>query len=535
MLCIFLLLITTTKGDTVDSSPTSSVGEAFSLDKVDVEGYVSGGKHLFSEHLPENCFTEQHASLTKKNYHLFHDQEELVGEMAVSIGLTSPLELSARARYLSASHSGKSGYLMEILYISRTRTLSEECLMERALHHALLHDLRTLPYPIRHPHLRSSWQPYWDLIEKWGTHLLQTTQFGVKVVLHSTKQKTDNKVGITAHFCSKMSEKGIDIDKDMFRHGHLLDKCASLEYTDMVEHEDEVEEVYVYGGRPESQARVQQSKGQIDPRLQEMLSQEALTHNAPVKNSWQSVPHLLYTRFAFEKEGLGSRTSALRAFYQGFHLFGCSNDMINGNNVTIFINAGPEEKPVFKCLQARPGCQTDDDCQTWPFPYLSPCYCAGRGCLGLIREGIKTKVSARLGHVRYPNGSFWDESNWRCLWSVRSCRCESWELEEVWPLNSYLFTVSKPELYPLLLVGVATVLLLALSGWFILVRKREGLLKEERKSVPLPSLPIPKRPSFRRSLTHPIQWADMRTESRSTLPQTGASWIAHTRKPPEVG
>ena len=294
---------------------------------------------------------------------------------------------------------------MEVLFIGRTRTLSADCLNEHPLHPTLLHDLRSLPYPLHNPHLLSSWRSYKAFLDKWGTHLLKTTQYGVKVVLHATKTTTENKAGLTAHFCGKMTEKGIEIpicgsDTPSIR--------ATMGYSSTGENDAEVESVHVYGGRPESRVRLQQSKGALDGELITRLSQEALTHEAPVKNTWQSVPHILNTRLMFRgEEGLKLRSIALHDFYKGFHLFGCSHDVINGHNVTVFVNKGADGNPIFKCMQARPGCQTDGDCHTSPLPYLSPCYCAGQGCVGLIKNGATTEKIRQLANrpTRDPMGT----------------------------------------------------------------------------------------------------------------------------------
>ena len=292
----------------------SSVGEAFKLSQVDVDGYVGGGNYLFSHH-PDGCLLEQRTQHNKKNYTMFNDRGDLMHAMAIDLGLTSAKELldwSPSADYLSASNSGKSGYRMEMLFVGITRTIKAHCSNEKHLNQGLLTDFRTLPYPVQFPFLRSSWRAYEAFLDKWGTHLLRATRFGVKVVIFSFK--TDTKAGHEAHFCSKMSEKGI----------HDLPICKSftnIDYKDYKEHDDAAEEVYVYGGTPESKAQLQHTKGVMDSELIIRLSEEALTHEAPVKNTWQSVPHLLNTILMFsEEEGLKHRSIAFLEFYNDFYL-----------------------------------------------------------------------------------------------------------------------------------------------------------------------------------------------------------------------
>ena len=111
MFLLLLVLIASVSGETSDqgtqTTKPASVGEAFKLTKVDVDGYVSGGKHLYSG-LSETCFLDEDTPRYKKNYHVFSDREDLVEESGTDVTgqeiEKSPTDVRAGDREESHGH-----------------------------------------------------------------------------------------------------------------------------------------------------------------------------------------------------------------------------------------------------------------------------------------------------------------------------------------------------------------------------------------------------------------------------------------------
>ena len=54
----------------------------------------------------------------------------------------------------------------------------------------------------------------------------------------------------------------------------------------------------------------------------------------------------------FEAEdGEIQRATALLSYYKGYQVFGCDHHVVEKHNLTVFVNEGDDEFPVYKCLQ----------------------------------------------------------------------------------------------------------------------------------------------------------------------------------------
>ena len=51
------------------------------------------------------------------------------------------------------------------------------------------------------------------------------------------------------------------------------------------------------------------------------------------------------------EEGEVQRAVALLSYYRGYHVFGCDHLVVEKQNVTLFVNEGDDNFPVYKCLQ----------------------------------------------------------------------------------------------------------------------------------------------------------------------------------------
>ena len=418
------------------SKALTSLGEVFNIQTIELDGAISGGKSLFTD-LDSSCFHSEELKEATKNYKVYTDHEEFVHEIALSVGLTAK-ELGGKGdistKYLKSSSTETSGTVVEVIYLRQRDTISDQCLEEATLDPKIKHDLNKLPYPVRKPHERANWLAYDAFIHKWGSHVLKSTDSGAKAIYHSTKTKksTTDKMELKAKLCAKFPEFN-------------LDGCVDTgpKKSSTKDSSDETDDVFVLGGSLQTQDKLR--SGQFTPEVLEMLSMEAAEHQASIKHQWFSLPELLLNRAMFDgEEGEVQRATALVSYYKGYHVFGCDHQVVEKQNVTVFINEGDDSFPMYKCLQLRPGCMSDSDCKNWPIKYLGPCYCAGKSCIAVKKDGIKGTKSTQL-HVRYsPLGKFHDPINDLCSWnSAGGCTCETGELEDVWPLGSVLLKSTK--------------------------------------------------------------------------------------------
>ncbi|KAL5259727.1 hypothetical protein ACHWQZ_G009987 [Mnemiopsis leidyi] len=327
---------------------------------------------------------------------------------------------------IKKSETDSSGTVVEVSYLRKIETISDECLEEVPFHPSLAEDLNKLPYPITRPHETWHWVAYQAFLHKWGSQILKSTTSGAKAVLHTktTKKSSTDKSELTAKLCAKFPDINID-------------GCADTgpNQSTLKDKSDESSEVFVHGGTIRTQDKLR--AGHFTPEVLDQLAEEAADHQEPIKHEWYSLPELILVRAMFEagaKEGELQRALALVSYYKGYHLFGCHHQVIEGQNVTVFANVGDDNMPVFKCFQLRPGCIKHSDCVNWPIKYVSPCYCAGKSCMEVKRQGIKGKRSTELSRRYLPGGVLGDLTNFSCKWnSQHGCLCDVGELEEVWP------------------------------------------------------------------------------------------------------
>ncbi|XP_063679418.1 uncharacterized protein LOC134814963 [Bolinopsis microptera] len=470
LLVLGVLLVQKTDCDTV-----TSLGEAFNIGTIELDGVVTGGKSVFTNLAP-SCFHKEELKETTKNYKVYTDHQEFVHEIALSVGLTSK-ELGGKGdistKYLKSRSTETSGTVVEVIYLRERETISDECLEESTFDSQIKHDLNKLPYPIRKPHQRARWLPYDAFIHKWGSHILKSTDSGAKAIFHTTKTKesTTDKMELKIKLCAKFPELALDGCVD------TGPKTSTKKETS-----DESDEVFVIGGSIPTQDKLR--AGQFTPEVLDLLAAEAAEHQAPIKHQWFSLPELLLNRAMFDAEdGEIQRATALLSYYKGYHVFGCDHHVVEKQNHTVFVNEGDDEFPIYKCLQLRPGCMSDTDCINWPVKYMGPCYCAGKSCMAIKKEGKQGTQSAELIRRSSPVGKFHDPINSLCNWSGQGgCSCDRGELEEVWPLGSILLRstrVEKPVNWLLVLFVVGIVVMLAGFGFWVKKRSDKSKAKPE--------------------------------------------------------
>lgn len=423
----------------------SQLGESFSLNKVELEGVVSGGKKLFNKLTPA-CFNVESFSETTKNIKTYSSREELVYEVAASVGL-SIKEIDAKGsvntKYLRKHLTEVSGSLLEITYLRSLHIVSDECLesKESELDPEILTDLAKLPYPVIKPHFRSSWRPYDAFLFKWGTHILKSTEHGAKATYHltTTKKSTTNKKELLLKVCAKLPELNLN---------GCVDSGPKSSATK--DSEDEKTEIFVLGGTHTTQAKLRD--GDFVKEMLDQLADEAEQHAAPIKHTWVALPELLNSRITLMEQGpanteLVKRSVALLSYYKGYHLFGCDHLEVSNRNITVFVNIGSDDYPEYQCRQVMPGCQEDSDCKMWPFHLAGPCYCSGPTCMAMKKEGRVRGTAHVLQSRGFVAGKHSDNDNSRCVRRLTSCVCnkQGSDLVEVWPLGSILLKTTKPK------------------------------------------------------------------------------------------
>ena len=208
-------------------------------------------------------------------------------------------------------------------------------------------------------------------------------------------------------------------------------------------------------------------------------------HAVPIKHTWLSLPELLNSRITIMRLlgetdlGLEHRSIALLSYYKGYHVFGCQYEHADGEDVTVFVNVGDNEYPIYQCHQLKAGCQSDSDCKNWPLKYMGPCYCSGATCMALVKESSGSIYRARDLAVRmYVAGKYTDMTNNRCYYSRAGCSCDlrGAVLEEVWPLGSIHINFKKPATAPSvsawMIVLYVTALLVVCTCSVLLYRSR---------------------------------------------------------------
>lgn len=425
----------------LNEASAHSLGESFRPDKIEVEGTVVGGVAIFN--LEPSCFVSEELNVTTKDLKLYTDHNEFIHEIAASVGLTAK-EIGGKGtvstKYMRKTSTETSGMLLQIEYLRTSSSITDSCLEEAAIQPSLISELGALPYPVPKPHVRASWRKYDAFIHRWGSHLLKRTDAGAKATYHVSRSKTSvtDKIELVFKLCGKMPQLHLDACVDT---GPKKSTTQS--------HEDEKHDVFITGGEAETQALLREGNFTIE--LLNRLSREATVRPSPIKHSWTSLPELLNSRVLSgvhgDDIGLEQRSTALLAYYKGYHVFGCEYQVVERKEMTKFVQTGSEEFPDYKCLQVKIGCQSNSDCEHWPLRVLGACYCTGVTCMGIKTPGVDTVQLPELERRLTLQGSHHDVSNRRCYWRTGACLCDTRGevLEERWPLGSILLKTKTPQ------------------------------------------------------------------------------------------
>ena len=380
------------------------------------------GSTIFAD-VPEHCYKTYDVSSINKFQQSYSNTKQLyqstIREAELSLSMAKDFTLGATldgiTRSVSETKRDVSGMSLNIFSLTDRHLIKKDCINEGHLTSSVKKNYESLPKSINKPWLSGEWQPYQNFLNKYGSHVVVSMDYGSSIYQYAFGETSSrySEREFTVKACislagSPIVQKIVELKIEM---------CANIT-------EDEIRRVtqtymtstlVIKGGKASTRAALQKKR---TAELIEQFMQEAQETNVPVKYTFVPIWEVLQQFYIGEENFV--QAVNLEAYYKGYLNFDCSYQKADsGIPLRRFIYA-PESTityPIYQCVIPIQGCHTDDDCHFHPTPYW--CSCNGDSCIRQVNRKLDTNEVKPEAQVNYDDDYAWQG----CSVGFFSCSC----------------------------------------------------------------------------------------------------------------
>ena len=427
---------------TPSADKTGELGKAIYLPEANLFGDFQELERTIYKPLKPECFIDEKKRIQSsrkfmeyyENSRAFYSSLATQSELDVSLQSSYTLGVSLQVATKSkSSQSNKvSGISLNAVAINEKILVRRGCLEgdEATLTDQFLSDLETLPLKIEEPWERFSWEPYYNFLRTYGSHIITSVTLGTCV-----KQMT------FAESSKSYSERDFEVKSCLSFAGPTaagelgLKACTDITQSEKSEASkiSTSDKVFVFGGIPDTRNKVLDPETR-SPKVIQKLLDEASEAPSSIEHTFVAMWSILQSRC---KPGSPChiRGLNLQYYYLGFLNYGCNH--VKGGKIEIqkfdYSSRATKTSPEFECSLAKEGCQSNDDCHykaIW-------CSCHGNSC---VRYKTETHDNGSKKVTAYANSDTnwgWHGCGWRVAGSWCQCANEDRDVRRVvWSLPS---------------------------------------------------------------------------------------------------
>jgi len=366
------------------------LGKGFDLKRLDILSSRVGGTTIFEPFdstkcfsiVPQNQATHQHTDAWE-NADSFYASVE--SETGISADLLSDYTLGATLNSKSSSISQGTvevhGSSYRMWTETKIITLIEDCytVNPNADPSFMSNLLQLYPGFIVPSQQATTWMPYENFINTFGSHIVTEVTFGASIRQWSFSRASDSYTMRDLQISTCVEFEGPT------NVGQLnVEGCYGISEDDIQQAESRSVEstLDVLGGSTDTRNSL--FAGRSDELLQSLMN-EGVTYPQPIDYRYRPIWEVIQMM----AEGTDDATNAtkmrtialnLQQYFEGFLSFGCDQTSLDSIDTRNFlITGGSNEAPVYSCQLVAKGCHSDDSCHVGG-AFDTQTYCYSTGC-----------------------------------------------------------------------------------------------------------------------------------------------------------
>ena len=387
-----------------------------------LDDFPEKANRIFDPLSPE-CLTKKTLTSSSSKFDYYKNTnalyKSLATESSLSASLTSTFTLGATVSVATKSKSSQKSEVSGISLIKQALAekiyVNKECLTSAkmsTLNKEFMESFSALPLQIKEPWLHNSWKPYSTFLEKYGSHVITSVDFGSRfqqmVFAESSESYSERdfqvRACISAAGPTDVGELGVSACSNVTN----SEKSQASKMT--------VSETrFVRGGLRDTNSAL--NNGKTSTELIKKLMNEADEAPKPVQHTLMTIWSILQSRFESGSKNY-HRATNLQYYYSGYLDYGCPYSKSGNVEIQKFDYKQPMKgNPEFVCTLADDGCHNDNDCH---YVIGVKCACRGKTC---VRYHSEKQITGQIKQMAYINNHnwMWEGCNWKKLWIECGC------------------------------------------------------------------------------------------------------------------